>query len=77
MAYERRKNLLVGQIAGRAEEHEGIGLNACSLASRLKFAAQLCEFFEQFERERDAGQIQFQIALQAHREPRAPQRVAA
>jgi hypothetical protein len=46
------------------------------LASRPELAAQLCEFFKQFYRERDAGEIQFQVTLEPYREPGAPQRVA-
>ena len=53
---ERRKYLLEGKVAGRAEEHEGIGLERRAHGAALALATQLLELLEQFEHQRDAGQ---------------------
>ena len=73
---ERRKDFLVGQIAGGAEKNEGVGVAFTSVSvqsSRLQFAPQVFQFFHEFEGERDAGKIDFQIPLEPQSEARAAQ----
>ena len=70
---ERREDLLVGQIARGAEEYEGIGFGYCHLTSRFQFAPQGLQFFHQFERQCDAGQIEFKVSFQTQRKARTAQ----
>ena len=39
----------------------------------MQFAAQVLQLFDQFERQCDAGEIDFEIPLEPQREPRAAQ----
>jgi hypothetical protein len=75
---QRRKDLLVGKIAGRAEEHEGVRLWSAHglMSGHCPLAAQLFELFQQLERERDAREIDLEVALQPQRDARAAQRLA-
>ena len=73
---ERGKDLLEGQIAGGAEEYEGIGFE-CAHVRSTSVPTQLFQFFQQIERERHTGQIDPEVALQAQCDARPAQRRAA
>jgi hypothetical protein len=70
---EGGKDLLVGQIARRAEEYEGIRFRRAHERSNLRSRRNF-ELLQQFQHQRDAGRLIAEVALQAQRDARAPQR---